>query len=123
MQSKLFGREPALWIATISAVLSVVVTFGLPWLDDGDATNIVAIITAGGAVITAIKTRPIAISAFTGLLSTAAVLAAGYGLDVPQQMLGAVQLAIVAIVTLIARGQITPAADPAPLYAGDRGVR
>lgn len=112
-------REPALWIAAISAVLGVIVTFGLPWLDDTDATNIVAIVTAGGAVITAIKTKPIAVSAFTGFLATAAVLAAGYGFEVPQNVLGAVQLAVVAITALVARGQITPTADPRPLHAGE----
>lgn len=123
MKGTIFGREPALWVAAISAILGIAVSFGLPWLDDTDAVNIVALITAGGAVVTAIKTRPIAVSAFTGLLSTAAVLAAGYGFDVPQQTLGAVQLAVVTILTLVARGQITPAADPAPLHAGDRSLR
>lgn len=123
MQGNIFKREPALWIAAISAILGVIVSFGWSGLDDADATNIMALINAGAYFITAIKTRPVALSAFTGLLTTGAILAAGYGFDVPQATLGALQLALVAVVTLVLRGQVTPAADPRPLYAGDRGVR
>jgi hypothetical protein len=112
---KIFGREPALWINAISAGLGILVSFGLTWMDDGKAAAIVAVLTAGAAVLTAASTRPIALSAFTGFIGTVAILAAAYGFDVSQQTVGAVQLAVVAVLTLLARGQITPTADPRPL--------
>lgn len=111
---KLFGREPALWINVIAAVLSMFVTFQMSGLSDSQATNIVAALTAAAGVITAIKTRPWSVSLFTGFISSAAVLAAGYGLDFSQQQIGAVQLIAATILTLLARGQIEPAPDPVP---------
>lgn len=112
MQRSLFGREPALWINVVAAVLGLIVTFGWKALDAQDATNIVAVLTGLAAVVTAVQTRPWAVPVFTGFVSTAAVLLAGYGLEVSQQSVGAVQLVVVSVLTLLARGQITPAADP-----------
>ncbi len=109
-----FSREPALWINVIAAVLSLIVTFGMGWLDTSDATNIVAALTAAAGAITAIKTRPWSVSIFTGVITTLAVLLAGYGLEFSQEQVGAVQLIAATILTLVARGQISPAAEPVP---------
>lgn len=109
-------REPALWINVAAAMLGLLVTFQFDWLSVNQATAIVATLTAGAGVLTAIKTRPVAVSVFTGFISTAAVLAAGYGYDVTQEQLAAVQLIAATVLTLLARGQITPADDPRPLY-------
>lgn len=114
---KLFGREPALWIGVIQATLGLIVTLGFAWLDATDATNIVATLTALAGVATAISTRPWRLSIFTGAVSTVAVLFAGYGLNFTQEQVGAVQLILVTVVTLVARNQITPEADPRPLTA------
>ncbi len=108
---KIFGREPALWINIIAAVLSLILTLNTGWMSPGQATAVVAVLTAGAGVITAMHTRPWSVSLFTGFISTLAVLAAGYGLHVT------VQLIATTVMTLIARGQITPAADPQPLNA------
>lgn len=114
MRTSFFGREPALWINVIAAVLSMLVTFQMSWLSDSQATLIVAALTAAAGLITAIKTRPWSVSLFTGFISSAAVLLAGYGLDIGQERVGYVQLIAATILTLIARGQISPAADPVP---------
>lgn len=113
---RIFGREPALWIAVIAAALSLAVTFKLPGLGAGNATAIVAVLNAGAAIVMAWQTRPIAPSLYTGFFTTLAVLAAGYGLHVTQEQLGAVELVVVSVLTLVARGHITPVADPRPLY-------
>jgi hypothetical protein len=109
-----FSREPALWINVVAAVLGLIVTFGMSWLDVSDATNIVAALTAATGAITAIKTRPWSVSIFTGVISTTAVLLAGYGLDFSQEQVGSVQLIAATILTLIARGQIEPAPTVLP---------
>jgi hypothetical protein len=114
---KLFGREPALWINTLAAALSMFVSFGVPGMDDGRATAIVACVTAGASAWQAFHTRPVAPTLFNGVISTAAVLVAGFGLDLSQQQVGLVQAMAMTVLTLIARGQITPVADPRPLTA------
>lgn len=117
MRTSIFGREPALWINVIAAVLSMLVTFQMSWLSDSQATLTVAALTAAAGLITAIKTRPWSVSLFTGFISSVAVLAAGYGLDFTQQQVGAVQLIAATILTLLARGQISPAPAPLPEVA------
>jgi len=114
---KIFGREPALWINVITAALSMLVTFGFGGLDDNKATAIVAVLNAGAGVFVAWHTRPIALGLFNGFISAVAVMVAGFGLDFSQQQVGAVQLIAATVLTLIARGQITPVADPRPLTA------
>lgn len=114
--SKWFGREPALWINTLAMALSLFISFGVPGLDDGRATAIVTFVTAGAAAWQAWHTRPVAPTLFNGVITSAAVLLTGFGLDFSQQQVGMVQAFVMTVLTLIARGQITPAADPRPLF-------
>ncbi|MEU7771215.1 hypothetical protein AB0C44_07805 [Micromonospora taraxaci] len=109
---KIFGREPTLVIQAISALLGVVVTFGIDGLSATQAAAIVAVLTAVTTAINATMVRPIAPAAFTGLVTAVAVLVAAYGLDVSQETVGAVQVAVVGVLALLTRNQVTPAADP-----------
>ncbi|MEV1331112.1 hypothetical protein AB0J20_16220 [Micromonospora costi] len=109
---KLFGREPTLWIQAIAALLGVFVTFGLPGLSATQAAAIVAALTAAAAAVNAALVRPVAPAAFTGLVTAVAVLVAAYGLNVSQETVGAVQVAVVGFLALLTRNQVTPAADP-----------
>lgn len=109
---KLFGREPTLVIQAVSALLGVVVTFGMDGLSATQAAAIVAALTAVTAAINAALVRPVAPAAFTGLVTAVAVLVAAYGLEVSQETVGAVQVAVVGVLALLTRTQVTPAADP-----------
>ncbi len=113
---KIFGREPALWVAAISAILSVAVTFNVPGLTLNQSAAIVSVLTAGAGVVTAIKTRPVAVPVFTGLVGSVVILAATYGFNAPPEAVGAIQAAVTTVLFLIARGHITPVDDPRPLY-------
>jgi hypothetical protein len=109
---KIFGREPALWIALIGAVLLWAVSLGLDWLNAGQATAIITFIT--GLVI-AFTTRPIAPGLFVAVVSAGAAMFAEYGLHWSQAAvtgLGGIVLAAFALFGI--RPQVTPAADPAP---------
>lgn len=107
---KIFGREPALWIAFLSAIVMWAVSLGLDWLNAGQATAAVALISA---VLMAITTRPIGPGVFVAALSALAALFAEYGLtwsDAAVTGLGAIIMAGFALMGI--RPQATPAADP-----------
>jgi len=109
---KIFGREPALIIAFVGAVLTWVVSLGLDWLNAGQAT---AIVTAITAIVIAFTTRPIAPALFVGGVAALASLFAEYNLhlsDAAVTSIGGIILAGFALFGI--RPQVTPTADPAP---------
>jgi hypothetical protein len=110
---KIFGREPALLIAIISGGLSLLVTFNIG-LSTNQAGAIVAVISGVFAVITAILTRPIAPSAFTGLVAAVVVLLAAYHFNVSPETVGSVNAFVLAVLVFITRGQVSPASPTAP---------
>lgn len=110
---RIFGREPALILATVSASLSLLVSFGFDGLSAEQAAAIVAVLSAVFAAVTAAITRPIAPSAFTGLVAAVVVLLAAYGMDVSQETVGAVNAVILAVLGLVTRGQVSPTTAPA----------
>lgn len=104
---KIFDREPALIVSTISAVLSLIVTFNVG-MSGEQAGAIVAAISAFFGGITAAMTRPIAPSAFTAAVAAVAALLAAYGLNVPAETVGATNAVVLAVLSLLARGQVSP---------------
>ncbi|MET7429649.1 hypothetical protein ABZT16_11705 [Streptomyces flaveolus] len=110
---KIFGREPALVISAISAGLSLLVTFNFG-LSAEQAGAIVAVISAVFAAATATITRPIAPSAFTGLVAAVAALLAAYGLDLSPEKIGAINAGVLAVLALLTRVQVTPSNPTTP---------
>lgn len=118
---KIFGREPTLVLQAISALLAILVSVGIPGLSAEQAALIIAALSAVIGGVNAVLVRPIAPAAFTGLVAAAFSLFAGYGLDVSQGTVGAIQVAVVTVLALLTRGQVTPKADPQPTTE-DQGV-
>ena len=116
---KIFGREPALIIATVSAALSLLVTFNFG-LSAEQAGAIVAVISAVFPAATAAITPPIAPSAFTGLVAAVAALLAAYGLEFGPEKIGALNAVVLAVLGLLTRGQFSPSSPKAP--TGPTGV-
>lgn len=108
---KIFGREPALWIGTISAVLSLLVGFGISGLNDLLVAALVAFLNAAAAAWIAWHTTPVLPTVFTGLVGAAAVLAGALGFDLTQHQVSLTAATAAAIVAVIARAQITPVTD------------
>ncbi|WP_047892145.1 hypothetical protein [Micromonospora sp. RV43] len=108
-----FGREPTLYIQALSALLGVLVTFGIDGLSAEQSAAIIAVLSAVLAAVNATLVRPVAPAAFTGLVTAVAVLVAAYGLDVSQETVGAVQVAVVGVLALLTRNQVTPKTTPA----------
>jgi hypothetical protein len=109
----LFGVEPALILGVISAALSLVVTLGVG-LSANQAGAWTAVISGVFAVITAAMTRPIAPAAFTGLVAVTADLLAAYHFNVSAGTVAAVNALVVAGLTLITRGQVSPTTAKRP---------
>lgn len=104
----IFGNEPAVITAVISAALSLVVSLGVG-LSADQAAGWVAVISGAFAALAAWHTRPIAPAVFTGLVQVAAALLAAYHFNLSAGTVGAINTLIVAVLTLLTRGQVTPA--------------
>lgn len=103
---KLFGREPALILGVVGALLNWAVTLQLGWLDAGQSSAIITFLTAG---VIAYGTRPIAPALFVAVVSAGAALFAEYGLhwsDASVTGLGSIILAGFALFGV--RPQVSP---------------
>lgn len=120
-QIKIFGREPALVMGAIGAVLSWIATLGLDQFEAGHST---ALITFLSALVIAATTRPWAPALFVGVISAGAALAAAYQLHWSEEAvtgLGTIVLAGFALFGI--RPQVTPAADQVPIAPVSGHVR
>lgn len=119
MQFRIFGYEPTLILGVLSASLSLAVTLGVG-LSADQAGAWTAVISGVFAAITAALTRPIAPSAFTGLVAVVADLLAAYHYNVSAGTVAAVNTLVVAGLTLITRGQVSPAPTAKPRTLPDQ---
>ena len=118
---KIFGREPALWLAVIQAVLNVFVGFQWEALSATQASLWMAAINAVLGAVTAWMVAPVTPVLLTTAFSAVATLLAAYKLHLSQEMVASINLVIVTVVTLITRGQISPVLDaPRTGVLGDR---
>ncbi|MER5843677.1 hypothetical protein ABT099_25980 [Streptomyces prasinus] len=116
MKIRIFGREPALALNTLSAVLGLLVTFNVG-LTEVQAGWIVAGTSAILGAIAAALTRPIAVQAFTALVATVASGVAAFGYEVAPTTTAAINGALLAVIMFITRGQVSPANPSAPATA------
>lgn len=107
-QRRWFGREPALIIQGVGALLTVLIAWRFKGLDDHTAATITAFLTALAATITAAYVRPWAPSIFGGLLGAGATLLASFGLHLTQTQTATVTVLVATIVALLTRPQQTP---------------
>jgi hypothetical protein len=108
-------REPSLYITAIGTVLSLVAAFGLDFLTPEQAALVIVVLNAGLGVWNALKVRPVAPAAFTYFVGVVATLVAAYGVEVSQSVVGAVNAAVLAVLALLLRGNVSPNEDPAPV--------
>jgi hypothetical protein len=105
---KFWGTEPALIVAVISAGLSLLVSLGIGLSADA-AAGWVAVVSAACAIVAAWRTRPVAPALFTGLVQVVAALLAAYHFSVSAGTVGAINVFVIAVLTLLTRGQVSPA--------------
>lgn len=110
MKSWLFGREPALVLSFVAAVLGVGSALVIPGLSGGQVALIMAAVNAVLGAVQAALTRPVGPAAFTTLVGALAALGAGYGFHVSPTVLAALDAVILTIPPLLVRAQVTPTA-------------
>ena len=110
---KIFGRDPVLFLNSLSGILGLVVTFNVGLTED-QAGWIVASTSAILGAVAALLTRPIAVQAFTTLVATIASAVAAFGYDVAPTTTAAINAALLAVIMFITRGQVSPASPTAP---------
>jgi len=112
MTPRLFGREPALYIAVIQAALMLAFTLGVPGVDGGLAGAVSLVLTAAAGAWTALAVRPVAPAVFTGLIVAGVQLFSRWGLDLSEVQISSITAFVALVVTLVARAQMTPEGDP-----------
>lgn len=115
-------REPTLWISAVGSILSLIAGFGLDFLTPEQAGLVVVVLNAVLGVVNALTVRPVAPAAFTYLVAAVATLVAAYGVEVSQSMVGAVNAAVLAVLALLLRGQVSPTPAPLPESARTAGL-
>lgn len=106
-----FRPEPALIFAAIGAVLSVLVAAKLPGITAEQSALIVTAINAVYGIVVALRTRPVAPAAFSAAIAALAALTAGYGFNVDPGLVGAINGAVLAVLAMLTRPQVTAVGD------------
>lgn len=105
---KVFGREPAVYIAVVEAVLAFLVTFGFSGLTAEESTNILAVAIAIGGVLAAMTTRNTLLAALSGVARAVLVLSVSYGLNLSQEQVGLTVVIVSTISGIWLRTQTSP---------------
>jgi hypothetical protein len=113
MHMKIFGREPAMLLTALLAVVQLVaITAHLsPEKQDG----LTVIITAAFGVLLAVLTRPWEPSLITGGIATILAAVGVFGLEISPDWTSALNAAITAVMVLMLTNRVSPApaVDPA----------
>lgn len=105
---KLFGREPALVIGVIVAIISLGGTLGFHFLSVDQAGLWIGVVDAVAAIGMVITVRPVQPGIYTYAIGAIVALAAGYGLSFGAEQVNAINALVVPILALLTRGQVSP---------------
>lgn len=106
MVVKLFGRELAVWLATIAAVFQVVTSYGFDV--NGHVQGIItAVVVFVFAILVAIHAHDGIIALVTGIATALFSLFAAFGLDMPADKQGFILGAITMVLGFFVRTQVT----------------
>ena len=111
---RIFGREPALILQSLGAVLSLGIALGLP-LTTEQAGLAVAVVSAVFGAVAAAMTRPVAPQTFVAVVAAVSALTASFGFEVSPETVGGLNAVIVSVLALLGRAQSSPANPAAPV--------
>jgi hypothetical protein len=108
MQIKLFGREPAVILYVINALVAFLATIPAIGLTAESSGWVMTIANGVVALLVAVLTRPFVVSALTGALSTVLTGLAAFGLPFTEQQTGAFVMVVSAVLGLVLRANVSP---------------
>jgi len=112
---RIFGREPALWLALIAVLVKVVAAFGVEVTAE-QQTWINAVAAAAVGLILAVVAREGSIgAAVIGFVQAVLALAVGFGLDWSADQQAVVMSLIATAVAMFERSQTVPPVGPLPV--------
>lgn len=117
MKVTIFGREPAIILYVVNAVVAFLATIPAIGLTEESSAWVMTIASGVVALVVAFATRPFVVSLLTGAVQTILTGLAAFGLPLTEQMTGAFVILLSGVLGLVLRSNVTPAADPAPAYA------
>lgn len=117
---KIFGREPAVLVAAIQAVLTMAVSFG--WLEfiglkgQDDVAVVVVVVAALAALYLAYVTSETLLAPVVELFKALLALGAIYGFAITTEQTGMVIAVITALFAAFQRTQVSPLSTPTFKY-------
>ncbi|MBD0734986.1 hypothetical protein [Streptomyces sp. CBMA29] len=108
---KIFGREPALWLALVAVAVKLSTAFGLD-LSDGQQASVNAGAAAVAGVLVAVSTQDGISAAVLGLLQAGIALAVGFGLHWSPDQQSTVMSFAAALAAMWTRTQVTALVPP-----------
>ena len=105
----IFGREPALILEVVKAVLLALAVTAVPGLSVDFQQGAIVVLTGLFGLATAYATRPWQVAGFSEALTTIAVGIAAFGFNMPPEVLAAVTIGLGAVLTPVQRAQVVPA--------------
>lgn len=105
---KVLGREPALAVGAINAIIMLAGTLGVSLLSQEHAAAWVAVVNGLSAVILAWTVRPLSPAVFSQFIGAVVALVAGYGIALSSEFVFGLNAAIVPILLFVTRGQVSP---------------
>jgi hypothetical protein len=105
---KILGREPSLVISVIVALISLAGTLGYAFLSQDQAGLWITAVNGVAAIAMVVTVRPIQPGIYTYAIGALVALAAGYGLHVGAETVNGINMAVVPILALLTRGQVSP---------------
>ncbi len=118
-----FRREPTFYLQGLQVLLALLVSFRVLGLTEELSALVLSLAGAVLGAYNAAKVRPVAPAAFTAVITTAAPLLAHFRLDLSTEQIGALQFAVLFVLALLTRTQVSPVADPAPTVPAHGDVR
>lgn len=106
---KIFGREPAFFVGVVEAFLALLLTFGIPGLNQDNVGVIVAAVSALLGLVVAYATRTTLYSALIGFAKAALVLAVTFGAPLTDAQTGAALALIALVASAYLRDRTAPA--------------
>lgn len=108
MGFKILGRDPAVILYGVQALLAVLVAFGVFGLNETSAAWVLTIANGVMALVVAVVTHPFVVGGVTGAIQTILTAAVAFGLPLTEAQTGTIIAALSVVLGLMLRPNLSP---------------